>query len=229
MIPLRDNIKSRRFPIVNVTLILINVAAFIYELSLNQFNLSVLMSTYGVVPRRLTGMINGEVGFVPAVTPLVTSMFLHGGWFHLLGNMLYLWIFGDNVEDRLGRGRYLLVYLLAGIIGALVQVRANPMAAEPVIGASGAIAGVLGAYFITYPKAKVLTLVPIFFFVTFIQIPAFVFLLIWFITQWLSSYATLGVPGEMVAWWAHIGGFVTGIIGMMLLAPARKKNFFPEK
>ncbi len=225
MIPLRDNIKSRRFPLVSVTLIMINAAVFFYELSINQDQLTALISTFGVVPRRITAMVDGQMAFAPAVVPLFTAMFLHGGWFHLLGNMLYLWIFGDNVEDRLGRGKYLILYLTAGFIGSLAQVWANPLAAEPVIGASGAIAGVLGAYFISFPKARVLTLLPIFFFITFVEIPAFVFLFIWFITQWLSGFATLGVTGNMVAWWAHIGGFVTGIVGIIVLAPAKKRNY----
>lgn len=225
MIPIRDNIRSRRFPVVSVALILINAAVFIYELSLNQNQLSGFIAAFGVIPRRISGIMDGQLTFVPAVIPLVTAMFLHGGWIHLLGNMLYLWIFGDNVEDRLGRGKFLALYLAAGIVGSLVQIRANPLAAEPIIGASGAIAGVLGAYFVSYPKAKVLTLLPIFFFFTFIEIPAFLFLFIWFITQWLSGFVTLGVAGNMVAWWAHIGGFVTGAVGVLILAPARKKKY----
>lgn len=225
MIPIRDNIRSRRFPVVSVALILINAAVFIYELSLNQNQLSGFIAAFGVIPRRISGIMDGQLTFVPAVIPLVTAMFLHGGWIHLLGNMLYLWIFGDNVEDRLGRGKFLALYLAAGIIGSLVQIRANPLAAEPIIGASGAIAGVLGAYFVSYPKAKVLTLLPIFFFFTFIEIPAFIFLFIWFFTQWLSGFITLGVAGNMVAWWAHIGGFVTGAVGVLILAPARKKKY----
>ncbi|MFA5881714.1 MAG: rhomboid family intramembrane serine protease [Eubacteriales bacterium] len=225
MIPIRDNIRSRRFPVVSVAIILINAAVFIYELSLNQNQLSGYIAAFGVIPRRISGIMDGQLTFVPAVIPLVTAMFLHGGWIHLLGNMLYLWIFGDNVEDRLGRGKFLALYLAAGIIGSLVQIRANPLAAEPIIGASGAIAGVLGAYFVSYPKARVLTLLPIFFFFTFIEIPAFIFLFIWFITQWLSGFITLGVVGNMVAWWAHIGGFVTGAVGVLILAPARKKKY----
>jgi len=195
-----------------------------YELSLDQVSLAGLISTLGVTPRHLTGMTYGEFPVIPATLPLLTSMFLHGGWFHLLGNMLYLWIFGDNVEDRLGRFRYIVLYLASGAAGSLAQVWANPLAAEPVIGASGAIAGVLGAYFITYPKARVLTLLPIFFFITFVEIPAFTFLIIWFLTQWLSGFATLGVAGNMVAWWAHIGGFLTGIAGMFVLASRRKQR-----
>lgn len=223
MIPIRDNIKSRRFPVINTALIVINIAVFIYELILSQGQLTAFMSSFGVIPRRLMNLVHGEATFVSAVLPLFTSMFLHGGWLHLLGNLLYLWIFGDNVEDRLGRTRYLLVYITAGLLGALAQVWANPQAAEPIIGASGAIAGVLGAYFLAYPRAKVLTLLPIFFFFTFIEIPAFIFLFIWFITQWLSGYLTLGVPGNMVAWWAHIGGFASGAVLMFVFAPRRKK------
>lgn len=180
---------------------------------------------FGVIPRNVIGLVEGQVAFVPAVFPLFTAMFLHGGWFHLIGNMLYLWIFGDNVEDRLGRGKFLLLYLATGILGSLAQVWANPLAAEPVIGASGAIAGVLGAYFISYPRAKVLTLLPILFFFTFVEIPAFVFLFIWFISQSLSGFASLGVPGNPVAWWAHIGGFVAGFAGMIILAPSVKKRY----
>ncbi|PKM80184.1 MAG: rhomboid family intramembrane serine protease [Firmicutes bacterium HGW-Firmicutes-14] len=225
MIPIRDNIRSRRFPVVSVSIIIINVLIFVYELSLSQGQLEALVSQFGIVPRRISGLVYGESTLVQAVVPLFSSMFLHGGLFHVLGNMLYLWIFGDNVEDRLGRGKFIFLYLAAGAAGSLAQIWSNPVAAEPVIGASGAIAGVLGAYFISFPRAKVLTLFPIFFFITFIEIPAFVFLFIWFITQWLSGYATLGIPGNMVAWWAHVGGFVTGAVGMFLLAPRRKKSY----
>lgn len=222
MIPIKDNIRSRRFPVVNLALILINIAVFVHELALNQSQLNHFMYTYGLIPRKVAALTTGHTDIVQTVVPLVTAMFIHGGWLHLLGNMLYLWIFGDNVEDRLGRAKYLALYLAAGVIGSLAQVRANPLAAEPVIGASGAIAGVLGAYFLSYPKAKVLTLVPIFFFISFIEIPAFIFLFIWFILQFLNGFVTLGVAGNMVAWWAHIGGFLTGAVGVILLAPAKK-------
>ena len=222
MIPIKDNIRSRRFPVVNVTLILINIAVFVFELALSQSQLNQFMFTYGLIPRKVAALSTGHAGVVQTVVPLITAMFIHGGWLHVLGNMLYLWIFGDNVEDRLGRAKYLFLYLAAGVIGSLAQVRANPLAAEPVIGASGAIAGVLGAYFLSYPKAKVLTLVPIFFFISFIEIPAFIFLFIWFILQFLNGFVTLGVAGNMVAWWAHIGGFLSGAVGVILLAPAKK-------
>lgn len=223
MIPIKDNIRSRRFPIVNITLIIINIAVFVYELSLSQGQLNSFMYSYGVIPRKVAALAAGQPDLAGAVVPLITAMFIHGGWLHVLGNILYLWIFGDNVEDRLGRGKYLFLYFAAGIMGSLAQVGANPLAAEPVIGASGAIAGVLGAYFISYPRAKVLTLVPIFFFLSFIEIPAFIFLIVWFILQSLNGFATLGATGNMVAWWAHIGGFLTGAIGAALLAPRRTR------
>lgn len=222
MIPIRDNIRSRRFPIVSIVLIVINIAVFIYELSLNQAQLSNFMFNFGIIPRRVAALSTGQIDFFGAVIPLISGMFIHGGWLHLLGNMLYLWIFGDNVEDRLGRGKFLLLYLGTGIVGSLAQVWANPQAAEPVIGASGAVAGILGAYFLTYPKAKVLTLVPIFIIISFIEIPAFAFLIIWFILQSLNGFTSIGATGNMVAWWAHIGGFVTGAIGIKILASATK-------
>ena len=222
MIPIKDNMRSRRFPIVTLGLIVINIAVFVQELSLNQGQLNIFMQTYGIIPRKVAALTVGQPDIMGAVVPLVTAMFVHGGWLHVLGNMLYLWIFGDNVEDRLGRVKYLLFYITAGVIGSLAQIWANPLAAEPVIGASGAVAGVLGAYFLSYPRAKVLTLVPIFFIISFIEIPAFAFLIIWFILQSLNGIANLGVADNMVAWWAHIGGFLIGAIGAKILAPYDK-------
>lgn len=221
MIPIKDNIRSRRFPIVNIAFIVINIGVFIHELSLNQGQLNHFMYTYGIVPRKVVALTFEQTDLLGAVVPLITAMFIHGGWLHVLGNMLYLWIFGDNVEDRLGRVKYLLLYIASGVIGSLAQIWANPLAAEPVIGASGAVAGILGAYFLSYPKAKVLTLVPIFIIISFIEIPAFVFLIIWFILQSLNGIASLGAAGNMVAWWAHIGGFLTGAVGVKLLAASK--------
>jgi membrane associated rhomboid family serine protease len=138
-------------------------------------------------------------------------MFLHGGWFHLLGNMLYLWVFGDNVEDRIGHGGYLLFYLAAGAAGSLSHIAANPQSAVPTIGASGAIAGILGAYFIFFPRAKVLTLIPIGIFITTAYLPAYLFLVLWFFLQVFNAFLSgLSTATETVAWWAHIGGFVLG-------------------
>lgn len=155
------------------------------------------------------------------LTPL-TAMFLHGGWGHLLGNMLYLYIFGNNVEDMLGRGRYLLFYLMCGVLSFFVQVVFQSNSMVPNVGASGAIAGVLGAYFLLFPRARILTLVPLFFFFPVVEIPAFFFLGIWFLIQFLSGAAAIGRTSALmggVAWWAHIGGFLTGMLLLKLLLP----------
>jgi membrane associated rhomboid family serine protease len=205
MIPLRDNIPSDRVPVVNYAIIAVNVAVFLYEASLGR-HIEKFIFTYGLVPSHFS------------FSDLLTSMFLHGGWGHLLGNMLFLYIFGDNVEDRLGHGRYLIFYLLCGIAAGAAQAVASPHADVPMVGASGAIAGVSGAYFLFFPTSRVLTLVPIFFFLQMVEIPAVFFLLVWFLWQLLSGVATLGQAGGMggVAFFAHVGGFVAG----MLLGPA---------
>jgi len=153
-------------------------------------------------------------------------MFLHGGWLHLLGNMLYLWIFGDNVEDRLGHGRFILFYLLCGVAAALAQIYVSPTSKTPMIGASGAIAGVLGAYLLLFPQSRVLALIPIAFFLQVVEIPAFVFLLFWFFMQFLSgAVAITAYMTEGVAWWAHIGGFVSGM-ALGYLFPKRKRQLW---
>ena len=204
MIPLRDTVPSLRVPVVNYAIIGANVLVFLYEASLGHRAEAFIMR-WGLVPRHF------------ALANVLTSMFLHGGWLHLIGNMLYLYIFGDNVEDRLGHLRYLLFYFLCGFAAGGAQALANPGSSLPMVGASGAIAGVSGAYFLFYPTARVVTLVPIFLFFQVIEIPAVFFLLIWFFWQLVSGVATLGSEGGMggVAFWAHIGGFVAG----MLLGP----------
>jgi len=209
MIPLRDTIPSRRTPVVNHAIIAANVLVFLYELSLGR-RFDSFLYTYGLVPRDF------------ALTSLVTSTFLHGGWLHLLGNMLYLYIFGDNVEDRLGHVRYLVFYLLCGMAAGAAQAWTSPHSGLPMVGASGAIAGVSGAYFLFFPTSRVVTLVPIFFFLQVVELPAVYFLLIWFIWQVLSGVATLGDRSGMggVAFWAHVGGFVTG----MILGPALRER-----
>ncbi len=177
------------------------------------------MYAYGVIPFRFVHTFPGVPGEL--FTPL-SAMFLHGGWGHLLGNMLYLYIFGNNVEDRLGRGRFLLFYLMCGAFSFLSQVALQPNSMVPNVGASGAIAGVLGAYFLLFPRARILTLVPLFFFFPLVEIPAFFFLGIWFLMQFLSGAATLGrVPALAggVAWWAHVGGFLAGMLLLKLLLP----------
>ncbi len=175
---------------------------------------------YAVIPFRFLELFPRDS--VELLTP-VFAMFLHGGWLHLIGNMLYLYIFGDNVEDMLGRGRYLAFYLACGVTSFLVQILFASRSMVPNVGASGAIAGVLGAYFILFPRARVLTLIPLFVFFPLVEIPAFFFLGIWFLIQFLSGAASLGQSSAFtggVAWWAHIGGFVAGIVLLKILLPA---------
>jgi membrane associated rhomboid family serine protease len=184
-------------------LIALNVAAFLYENSLGD-DVQRLIGSFALVPADL--MRNPT-----HVGPIFTSMFLHGGWGHLLGNMLYLWIFGDNVEDRLGHARYVVFYLLCGVAAALLHVALAPDSQLPTLGASGAIAGVLGGYIVLYPRARVLTLIPIFVFIRFIYVPAVLFIGIWFALQLLGGAQTLHETGPGVAFWAHVGGFVAGV------------------
>lgn len=218
MIPLRDNIPSRKFPIINYLLIAANVALFFYQLTLaSQFLLDDFIYSYGVVPVLLT--TNPAFHWFS----IFSSQFLHGGWMHLIGNMLYLYIFGDNVEDRFGHSNYLLFYLSCGVAAALAQIFFHPYSKIPMIGASGAIAGVLGAYFLFYPRARVLTLIPLGIFSRIIEIPAFLFLGFWFLMQTFSGTAALYTARAMeqdvggVAWWAHAGGFVAGVLFALLL------------
>jgi membrane associated rhomboid family serine protease len=216
VIPLRDVIPSRTTPVVTVTIILINAAVFLYEASLVEPALQRFVFAYGLVPAL----------FDPV--SVLTSMFLHGGWLHFLGNMLYLWIFGDNVEDRLGHGRFFFFYLLCGIAAALAQVWMSPFSRIPMVGASGAIAGVMGAYFVLFPHSRVLTLVPIFFFIELVEIPAIFFLGIWFVMQFLSGVGSIGVETSQdvggVAFWAHVAGFAAGLAGVFLFRrPERQR------
>ena len=202
MIPLRDTIPSGRVPVVNYAIIAGNLLVFGYEVSLGGRQADAFIMRWGLVPRHF------------ALANLLTSMFLHGGWLHVLGNMLYLYIFGDNVEDRLGHLRYLLFYLLCGCAAGGAQALSSPGSNLPMVGASGAIAGVSGAYFLFFPGARVVTLVPIFFFLQVIEIPAVIFLLIWFLGQLMLGLAALGTHAAAggVAFWAHVGGFVAGMV-----------------
>jgi rhomboid family protein len=215
MIPLRDVIPSRSVPFFTVTFIVLNAVAFLFEISLSDRALQELIVTFGVVPAELNPIT------------FVTSMFLHSGWLHFLGNMLYLWIFGDNVEDRLGHFRFVLFYLGCGVAAAAAHVWVNPDSAIPTIGASGAIAGVMGAYFVLYPHSRVLALVPLFIIWEIIEVPAIIFLGIWFVMQFFSgigSLARTGVESGGVAFWAHIAGFVAGIAGVLVLKkPSRTR------
>jgi membrane associated rhomboid family serine protease len=225
MIPLRDAIPSHSFPAATVLLIALNVLIFLYELSLGRA-LEIFIMQYGAVPLRfiLAGQME-QVSTVERFLPLFSAMFLHGGWLHLGGNMLYLWIFGDNIEDRLGHVGFLMFYLVCGLAAALTQIYINPTSKIPMVGASGAVAGVLGAYLVLFPHSRVLALIPILFFFQVVELPALLFLVFWFLMQFLSGavaitaapYATGGV-----AWWAHIGGFVSGM-ALGFLFPKRKR------
>ena len=216
MIPLRDVIPSRTFPIFTIAFIVLNSVAFVFEQSLSPTALEEFIRTYGVVPVRLEGIA------------VLTSMFLHGGWLHFLGNMLYLWIFGDNVEDRLGHGRFVVFYLMCGAAAAVAHVLMNPNSTIPTIGASGAIAGVMGAYFVLYPNSRVLALVPLIVIWEIIEVPAILFLGLWFLMQFFqgvgSMAAKAGIETGGVAFWAHIAGFVVGMAGVFVLRkPSRTR------
>jgi membrane associated rhomboid family serine protease len=210
MIPLRDNVRPKKFPFINIFLIIVNVLIFFYQTTLTREELLQLFVHYGVIPQQFFEL-SGSGALLPAAWfPFISATFLHGSWFHLLGNMLYLWVFGDNVEDRLGHGGYLLFYLAAGAAANLAHILTNPASPVPVIGASGAIAGVLGIYFIFFPQARVLALIPIGFLLTTASISAKFFLIFWFILQLLNAFLMAGATAQAVAWWAHIGGFVFG-------------------
>jgi membrane associated rhomboid family serine protease len=222
MIPIRDTIPSQRVPFVSYGLIAVNVVVFLYQASLGE-GLLPFVERYAVVPARLLG--GGPISLRELLTP-VSAMFLHGGWVHLLGNMLYLYIFGDNVEDSLGHARFLLFYLACGIVSFVAQLALVPESGVPNIGASGAIAGVLGAYFLLFPRARVVTLLPIFVIFTVVEIPAVVFLGLWFVMQFASGAATLGTDPASggVAWWAHVGGFVAGMAFLKALGGRRGRR-----
>ncbi|HEY3314298.1 MAG TPA: rhomboid family intramembrane serine protease [Bacillota bacterium] len=218
MIPLRDSARSRSFPVVNVGLISLSVLVFVRELSFSQSGLTRFLETYALNPARVAEAVvhlgQDPAGALPVAATLVSATFLHGGWTHLIGNMLYLYIFGDNVEDRLGHFRYLVFYLLAGAIGFLVHGLIVAPDQTPTIGASGAIAGVLGAYFVMFPRSRVLTLIFLGFFIQVIEIPSFIFLVVWFGLQLVNGLTSLSASGmaETVAWWAHVGGFASGVL-----------------
>ena len=212
MIPLRDTTRSHNFPVMNWLLITANGLVFFYELGLSSGGLERFVQTFALVPSRVQGE---PLTF--AIT-IFTSMFMHAGWFHILSNMWVLFIFGDNVEDRMGSLPYLIFYLLGGTAAALLQTYVAPGSSVPVLGASGAIAGVLGAYILLFPAARVVTLIPIFFFISLIEVPALVFLGFWFVSQLFSGLASIGTAAGGVAWWAHVGGFLVGLVLCPLFA-----------
>ncbi len=203
MIPLRDIIPSRTTPWVTFLLIGVNVLVFLFELTLGPRGLQQFIFAAGLIP--------AQFSWIAAFT----AMFVHAGWIHIGGNMLCLWIFGDNVEDRMGHGRFLVFYLLAGLAGNLAQTLVLPNTAIPLIGASGAIAGVMGAYLVLFPTSRILVLIFLFIFVDIVEIPAVFFLVFWFIIQFVSGIGQLAnVSGANVGFWAHVGGFLTGVVGV---------------
>jgi len=218
MIPLKDNIPHRRLPVITTFLLLVNILVFIYQHLLRYEILERLIYIYGFVPQRI---FMPDISFRTKIISLFTSMFMHANFLHLFGNCLYLWIFADNVEDRLGHLNFLIFYLLCGISATFVHTLFNLHSKIPTIGASGAIAGVLGAYFLMFPSARVLTLIPFFFFWEIVEIPAFFFLGFWFLYQFMLGVFSLSATGG-IAFWAHIGGFVAG---MFLLNLFYKKKF----
>lgn len=221
MLPLRDTIRSYGFPVVNLIIIGVNALVFLFEISLPPAGLDRLISVFGLVPARLPLSNPAALLQDPqSLLSLFSHMFLHGGWVHFLSNMWILYIFGDNVEDRMGSGRYLVFYLVSGLASGLMQSVIDPSSQVPAIGASGAIAGVLGAYFLLFPGARVVTLIPIFIIPWFVEIPALFYLGFWFVTQLFSGIAALGATSMGgVAWWAHIGGFVFGALVYRLFTP----------
>ena len=214
-IPLKDLNPRRSYPIVNTTLILVNVLVFFYQYTLPPYAFKTFMIANATVPARFPAWLSGHAPFEAAFLPLLTSMFLHSGIAHIAGNMLFLWIFGDNVEDFYGHFTYLLFYLVCGIGSGLLHVLFNLSSAVPALGASGAISGVMGAYALLYPRSRILTLV----FIFLVPIPAVIILGYWFILQFLSGISSLGaVASGGVAWWAHVGGF---LLGMLITSMAR--------
>jgi membrane associated rhomboid family serine protease len=228
MLPIQDSVPSRSVPVVTRALVLVNVLVFFFELTLPRHGVEQLFYLFGIVPARLTHPDwAAGIGF-PAGTywTIITHQFLHGGWLHLFANMWTLWIFGDNVEDRMGSLRFLFFYLICGSVAALTQVLTNPDSTIPSVGASGAIAGVLGAYLLFFPTARLIVLLPIFFYPFFFEVPAVLYLFLWFLIQLFSGAAALAGPQEVggIAWWAHVGGFVSGMLLCRLFVRRRRPS-----
>jgi len=220
MIPLRDSLPSRSVPTITILIIIVNVLVFLFEISLEPYSRNHFVEQYGMVPR----------SFQPS--SLVTSMFLHGGFMHLIGNMWFLWIYGDNVEDILGRGRYLIFYLASGLAAGLVHLTFNANSPVPTVGASGAIAGVMGGYMLKFPHSRIVTLIPIIVFFTTVEIPAWLILIYWFVIQLFSGVGELSSASNVnqggVAWFAHIGGFLAGMALIKVLKTHERYRFRDE-
>ncbi len=229
MIPLRDDNPVEITPVVTVGMIVACALVFLYQAMLGLRGGEAFVYQYGAIPAVVFAYaeLPVELGAVSPYGSLVTSMFLHGGWMHLIGNMLYLWIFGNNIEDVMGHGRFLIFYGLCGIVAALSHAAIEPQSIIPMVGASGAISGVLGAYLLLYPRAKVLVLIPLGFFSQMIYVPAALVLGLWFVMQVLSGGFSLGAEGGGVAFFAHIGGFLAGMVFVGLFKYPHVRFFNP--
>jgi len=221
MFPLKDTQPSYTRPVITIALIVVYLLVFLFEASLGPYNRNALIEYYGLIPDQIR------------LTTIFTSMFLHGGWLHVLGNMWFLWIFGDNIEDTLGHTKFLLFYLACGVVAALGQWISSPYSTVPMVGASGAIAGVMGAYLIKFPRSRILTLVFILFFITTVEIPAPIMLAYWFVIQLFSglgSIATRQLSSGGTAFFAHVGGFVAGLVLVKVLGTGdrynRRRNYY---
>jgi membrane associated rhomboid family serine protease len=227
MIPIRDDAPRWGFPFVTIALIAANVLVFLYQTSLfieSPQQAEVFVQVYGAIPLRAFRALTGHYPVVDGLAPVFTSMFLHGGLMHLLGNMWFLWIFGDNIEDELGHFSYLLFYLACGLAAWLAHFSTDPASVVPAVGASGAISGVMGAYVVRFPWARIVVLIPIIIVFTTIEVPALVMLLYWFLIQFFSGAAEYGQQaGAGVAWFAHVGGFVAGAI-LIWSRPRRRRQ-----
>lgn len=231
LIPLRDERRLRRTPYVTIGIIAFNVAIFLYQISMSPAQLNSFFGRYALFPGAITAELFGGAQIAPsdmlrpAFLTVFTSMFLHGGLLHIAGNMLYFWVFGNNIEDTFGSIKFIAFYLLSGIGAAAAHIASAPNAMIPTIGASGAIAGVLASYLVMYPRVRIVTVVPVFFFITFIRVPALIFIGLWFVLQALQGTASLGASsGAGVAWFAHIGGFAVGLILTLVFMPKGRRR-----
>ncbi len=225
MIPLRDNNPSGTFPIVTVSIIAANIILFVFTYAISHRPASII-ETFGMIPRNYTDLSAArEMGIIRLFLSFYGSMFMHDGWLHIISNMWFLWIFGDNIEDRIGHVKYLIFYLLCGTAGGILFIAMNHDSVIPCIGASGAVSGILGAYMLAFPRARILTLVPVFIIIFFTTLPALFVLLAWFVLQILYAYAEDGTAAG-IAWWAHIGGFLCGIV---LIAILKKRKYFRDR
>ena len=225
MIPLHDDNPTRRLPVATLVLIAVNVAVFVFQLTLPRYGLTVegFFLRAGLVPYEVVNRVDiPPDGLVPVWATVFTSMFIHGGWLHIIFNMLYLWIFGNNVEDRMGRARFVAFYLLCGVAAAAAQVVVRPDSLVPMIGASGAVSGVLGAYILLFPRAQVLTVITLVIFFPIVMVPAWVLLLAWFALNLLQAATTIGAETG-VAYFAHVGGFAAGLVLVWLFARRRPR------